>query len=153
MDIVVKPLTDLELITSAITHPRVWPSVSDDSSPAPEAFRPALSDSVIYLGAFEADTFHGLFMLHAHNAICWEVHTCLLPSAWGKASTLFARACIDWAFAETSCARLITNVPAGNALALRLAHSVGMQPFGLNPQSFLKHGRALDQHMLGISKE
>ncbi len=148
-----RPIHDLELIAATITHPRVWPSVSDDSSPLPESFAPAVSDSIIYLGAFAANIFHGLFMLHAHNAICWEVHTCLLPSAWGKSSVLFARDCIDWAFAETSCIRLITNVPAGNALALRLAKSVGMQQFGINPKSFLKNGIALDQYMLGISKE
>lgn len=148
-----RPIHDLELIATTITHPRVWPSVSDDSSPLPEAFAPAVSDAIVYLGAFDADTFHGLFMLHAHNAICWEVHTCLLPSAWGKAAVVFAAACIEWAFEETPCQRLITNVPAGNSLARRLALSVGMQPFGLNPKSFLKHGIALDQHMLGISKE
>ena len=148
-----RPIRDLELIAATIAHPRVWPSVSDDSSPPPEAFVPSVSDAIVYLGVFDADNFHGLFMLHAHNAICWEVHTCLLPSAWGKASVLFARDCIDWVFAETSCARLITNVPAGNALALRLAKSAGMQQFGLNPKSFLKHGVALDQYMLGISKE
>lgn len=153
MDIVVKPITDLELITSAITHPRVWPRVSDDSSPLPEDFSPTLSETIVYLGAFDADQFHGLFMLHAHNAICWEVHTCLSPSAWGKFSVLFAAACVEWVFEHTACQRLITNVPTGNALALRLAKSVGMQQFGVNPRSFLKCGVALDQIMLGISKE
>lgn len=145
-------LTDAELIASTIRHPRIWPSVSDDGSPLPEDFMPIMSDSVIYLGMFESGAFHGLFMLHQHNAICWEVHTCLLPTARGNAHC-FAEKCVEWVFSETACRRLITNVPAGNALAIRLASSVGMIQFGINHASFLKNGAVLDQIMLGISKE
>lgn len=153
MALTAKPIEDLALIAETICHPRIWPSVSDDGSGAPEQFTPILSESIVYLGLFDSEQFLGLFMLHPHNSICWEVHTCLLPSAWGKTATLCAALCIDWIFENTACQRLITNVPAGNALALRLAKSVGMQQFGLNPKSFLKHGIALDQYMLGISKE
>ena len=153
MHIIAKPLADEALISSTIRHPRIWPSVSDDGCPPPEEFTPQFSESVIYLGMFDADEFHGFFMLHRHNAICWEVHTCLLPSAWGRLSTFFAAECIDWIFSETDCRRLITNVPVGNVLAKRLAMSVGMTEFGLNPRSFLKNGEAIDQIMLGISKE
>jgi RimJ/RimL family protein N-acetyltransferase len=150
--VIAKPIDDIELIAETIRHPRIWPSVSDDGAGSPEGFEPIISDSVIYLGMFESGQFYGLFMLHPHNSICWEVHTCLLPSAWGNAS-VFALECVSWIFSETQCQRLITNVPTGNVLAKRLAASVGMTEFGLNPRSFLKNGEALDQIMLGISKE
>lgn len=152
MDIVATPIHDIELITEAMRNPRVWPSISDDSSPAPELFIPTMDDSITYLGMFERGEFRGIFMLHPHNHICWEVHTCLLPSVWGRAH-LFAAECIDWTFSETACQRLITNIPKGNVLARRLALSVGMREFGINPKSFLKNGIAIDQFMLGISKE
>lgn len=152
MDIVARPIHDIELITEAMRNPRVWPSISDDSSPAPELFQPCLDGHVVYLGMFVHDRFHGLFMLHPHNHICWEVHTCLLPIAWGRA-TRFASECVDWVFSHTPCLRLITNIPKGNPLARRLALSVGMREFGINPSSFLKNGIAIDQFMLGISKE
>lgn len=153
MHITAMPIDDVGLITETICHPRIWPSVSDDGSGLPEQFAPQLSDSIIYLGMFESSRFIGLFMLHPHNTICWEVHTCLLPEAWGKTANLCAELCIEWIFDNTACQRLITNVPAGNSLAKRLASSVGMQVFGTNPKSFLKNGVALDQIMLGISKE
>lgn len=152
MFVTAQPIKDLELIKSAITHPRVWGSVSDDANSSAEEFTPIISDSVIYLGMFVDGQFYGLFMLHPHNAVCWEVHTCLLPNAWGKAS-VFANTCIEWVFRETDCQRLITNVPSGNALAKRLAMSAGMQVFGINQKSFLKNGILIDQTMLGISKE
>lgn len=152
MIVLATPIHGIELITETIRHPRIWPSVSDDSSPEPEQFKPIISDAVIYLGMFADDEYHGLFMLHQHNAVCWEVHTCLLPSAWGKAS-VFASACVEWTFNEIDCRRLITNVPENNVLAKRLAISVGMQQFGINHKSFLKNGILLDQTMLGISKE
>jgi RimJ/RimL family protein N-acetyltransferase len=151
--VIARPITDEELISSTIRHPRIWPSISDDGCPPPNEFRHQVSDAMIYLGMFSDDEFHGFFMLHRHNAICWEVHTCLLPSAWGKLSAILAGECIEWIFSETECRRLITNVPAGNILAKRLALSVGMTEFGRNPRSFLKNGEAIDQIMLGISKE
>jgi len=152
MDVVAKPIYDIELIAETMRHPRIWPSVSDDESPPPEDFEPIISDAVIYLGMFASGKFHGLFMLHPHNSVCWEVHTCLLPSAWGSAP-VFAAECIEWVFGNTECQRLITNIPSNNPLAARLAASVGMMKFGTNPKSFLKNGILLDQHMLGISKE
>lgn len=152
MIIKARPISDIQLIASTVTNPRIWSSVSDDASSSPEDFKPIISSSVIYLGMFADDEFHGLFMLHQHNAVCWEVHTCLLPIAWGKAS-VFAAACVEWVFNDTDCQRLITNVPEGNLLAKRLAMSAGMQPFGINHKSFLKNGILLDQTMLGISKE
>jgi RimJ/RimL family protein N-acetyltransferase len=152
VSVTAKPITDVDLISKAIRHPRIWPSISDDGSPSPEEFVPIIDDSIIYLGFFDSDQFLGLFMLHPHNAACWEVHTCMLPIAWGRAS-LFAAECIEWVFNHTACLRLITNVPKDNSLARRLALSVGMREFGINPKSFLKNGIALDQYMLGISKE
>lgn len=153
MSLSARPLDDPSLIAKAICHPRIWPGVSDDGSGSAEDFKIPISDSIVYLGMYDADEFLGLFMLHPHNAICWEVHTCLFPAAWGETAKQCAELCIEWIFSMTGCRRLITNVPAHNNLALRLAKSVGMQQFGINPKSFLKHGVALDQIMLGISKE
>lgn len=153
MPLIARALDDPNLIARVICHPRIWPSVSDDGSGAPEDFRVSISDSIIYLGMYDSDEFIGLFMLHAHNAICWEVHTCLLPIAWGDKAKECATLCIRWMFSNTGCSRLITNVPLKNKLALRLAQAAGMQQFGINEKSFLKDGILFDQIMLGISKE
>lgn len=144
--------TDIELIRQAMTHPKIYPHVSDDGSPAPEDYEPPLSDVMYFLAAYYAGQFLGVFLFHPHNHVCYEVHTCLLPDAWGMAEVC-GKAAVAWMFANTPCQRVITNVPANNRLALRLSKAVGLEQFGLNERSFLKEGVLRDQIMLGISKE
>lgn len=143
-------LTDVDMIASTLAHPKVYPSISDDYSLPPQELNQAISESIIYLGAY-SDQYLGLFMIHQHNGILYEGHTCLLPVAWGRA-TECAKACIAWIFENTACRRLITTVPDGNALALRLALRSGMTQYGHNPESIQKGGRLIGQSLLGITK-
>ena len=92
-------------------------------------------------------------MLHPHNAICWEIHTCLLPNAWGERGRRAARLLPEWIWQHTPCRRIITNVPDNNRLALRFALAAGMTEIGVNAASFLKNGKLRDQTLLGISPQ
>lgn len=148
----IEPLFDAELIASTLRHPQIYRHISDDSCPDPAALTVTLSDSLLYLGAYVADVYHGLFFIHPHNRILHEVHTCLLPSAWGPVAKSAARALVAWVFENTPCLRLITCVPDGNALAMRLARTVGMVQFGHNPASLQRGGVLLGVSMLGISR-
>lgn len=137
-----------------MTHPRVYPHISDDSCPPREDFQPHVGDPLIYVGVFnDKARFMGLFLFHPHNAITFEVHTCLLPIAWGSLATECTKAAAAWMWANTPCRRIVTNVPAYNMLALALAERSGMERYGVNPKSFLKDGALHDQIMLGMSKE
>ena len=100
----------------------------------------------------EGDTSLGVFMLNPLNCICYEVHTALLPEAWGR-SVEITKDGVLWLFENTPCRRVITNVPEYNRKALLLAKKTGMVQFGINPKSFLKNGVLYDQIMLGLSKE
>src|SRR6185369_16871555 len=82
------------------------------------------------------DTTLGLFLFHPHNSICWEVHTCLLPAAWGERATRAGKGVVQWIWKNTPCLRIITNVPAYNRLAYRFALRCGMTEFGRNRGSF-----------------
>lgn len=144
---------DAELIEKTITHPKLYPHVSDDGCPDAGEFHAQLADSMYYMAAHDGDRYLGLFLLHPHNLICYEVHTCLLPEAWGALSVECGKAVVQWMFNNTPCQRVITNVPKYNRLALRLARNVGMTEFGVNAKSFLKNGILHDQIMLGINKE
>ena len=143
---------DWDLIRSVITHPKIWPHVSDDSTPPWEEWQPVIADSVWYVVVRDGEEVLGVFTMVRHNAICWEVHTCLLPSAWGRTLEA-ARQMAEWAFANMECLRIITNVPAYNRLALRFAERAGMTQFGVNEKSYLKDGKLWDQFCLGLSKE
>ena len=150
--------TDYELIRRIMTHPKVWPKISDDSSPAPEDFYPIESDMVWYVTVRDVHPdgipaeLLGLWMFVPHNGVCWEVHTCLLPEAWGERAHRAARMLAGWVWENTPCRRVITNVPADNRVAFHFALDAGMEVYGTNEASFLKKGRLLDQICLGITR-
>lgn len=142
---------DAALIRAVVTHPAVWPHVSDDYAPQASAWTPAMHPSLWYVVVREGEDTLGLWMFEARGA-CWEVHTCLLPIAWGDRGKRAAREMAAWLWKNTTCRRLITNVPAYNRLALRFAQRAGMTEFGRNERSFLKHGELHDQILLGLSR-
>lgn len=151
----IERLYDSELIAQTLTHPRIFPHISDDACSSPSEL--SIPDDPRYqfpfLAAYDGSEYLGLFMVHAHNLVLHEVHTCLLPAAWGPRSLRAARACIRWIFDNTACRRLITSVPDDNPLAFRLAVRAGMEAYGRNPKSIQRAGVLRDLIMLGISKE
>src|SRR5262249_19135701 len=86
-----------------------------------------------------------------HNAVCWEVHTALLPNAWGDRGQMAARLLPEWIWQHTDCRRIITNVPRNNRLALRFALQAGVEQYGVEVKSYPKHRGRHDQILLGIS--
>ena len=144
---------DMELVRVVLTHPQIYPWITDDSCPPAKEFQPVDHPQFWYVIVREApDEVLGLWMLVPQNEICWEIHTCLLPKAWGTTAREAAAEFLQWVWKNTSCWRLITNVPVNNRLAFRFAKAAGMTVFGLNEKSFLKNDEALDQIMLGITK-
>lgn len=142
---------DFHEIKFVVTHPKVYPHVTDDSSPRPEDYSPPDPNFVWYLLVKDDRETLGIFALVPQNSVCFEVHTCLLPNAYGQRARLAAVAAIGWMAAHSPCKRVITNVPEDNRIALRFATRVGMKEFGINEKSFLKDGKLLDQHVLGIT--
>lgn len=145
--------TDRELIRSVVTHPAIYPHVSDDGSPDAGQYEPVIGDSILWLAAWAGDDLAGLFMAHPANTATVEIHTCILPAHRGTGSKAAAMAVLEWLFANTSFHKVITHVPAYNRLARRLALSVGMQDEGVNRKSFLKGGVLQDQYLLGITRQ
>ena len=145
--------TDVALIGKILTHPLIWPWVTDDGAPDPEAFQPPEpGEHVWFILVWDEAELLGLFLFHSQNTATWEVHTCLLPKAWGKRARKAAEEMLKWVWEETDWQRIVTNVPDNNRLALSYALKVGMTEYGLNPKSWLKNGELLDQHLLGISR-
>jgi RimJ/RimL family protein N-acetyltransferase len=140
---------DMGVVRSIMAHPAIWPHVHDDS--------------VVECEPIDHDGFHwmlvddgapaGVFLVHAQNSICYQMHTCLLPRIWGAGSARAAQLLLGWAFTETDCQKMVTNVPAYNRSALRFAQAGGMTQEGINRASFLRNGALIDQIMLGITKQ
>jgi len=135
-----------------MTHPRVYPKITDDGSPLASEYQPVESDQVWYVVVRADDALLGMWMLVPQNSICWEIHTCLLPAAYGPPARQAAGLMADWIWENTPCQRLVTAVPTTNRLAHRFAVGAGMEQYGTNPKSFRKGGQLLDQLLLGMSK-
>lgn len=135
-----------------MTHPNIYPHITDDGCPPVEQFEPVISPAIWYVEARDNDVLLGLWAFVPQNAVCWEVHTCLLPHAWGDTAAIAAKELASWIWENTDCRRIVTTVPAYNRLAYRFARKAGMTEYGRNPKSFLKNGKLYDQLLLGLSR-
>ena len=131
-------------------HPAIWPHIHDDGTPADWA--PVDHESFHWMLVSD-DAPLGVFLVHALNSYCYEMHTCLLPSVWGAPAARAAQMLLEWAFDRTACQKMVTNVPAYNRAALRFAKAGGMTQEGINRASFMRKGALVDQIMLGITKK
>lgn len=148
-----EPTQDLELVRHLITHPSIWPEVTDDFSGNPEDFVPFNHPLILHLLVKdEQSQLMGMWRFTAHNTVCWEVHTCILPEHRGRKAIHAGREALHWIWTNTRCLRLITNVPEHNRKALWFAKQCGLELIGVNTKSFMKHGILEDQSILGISK-
>jgi hypothetical protein len=143
---------DYDLIKSIMINPRIWPWISDDATPLPADFRPIESEAVYYILVHAQDRLLGMWMFVPQNAICWEVHTCILPGHGFDTVRYAAHAMARWIWQNTPCQRLITSIPRYNRSAYSLAVDAGMQEWGVNEAAYLKNGRLHDLVMLGMSK-
>ena len=143
---------DMELVRTIMTHPEIYPWISDDGCPPAEEFQPQEHSAIWYVQAMDASETLGIFVLSPQGVACWEFHTVLLPSAWGKCAVAAMKAMFEWVWTNTPCRRLITNVPVNNRRARWIARAVGLTQFGLNPGSFLKDNVLYDQMLFGLSK-
>jgi RimJ/RimL family protein N-acetyltransferase len=146
---------DTDLARRIMTHPRIYPWVTEDGSPAPENFKlDGLSNhpGIYFLTPLSEDgKVAGVFMVHRNTVSIFECHTCILPEFWGQ-SLEAAKLMFRWVFDNTPCQKLVTLVPVNNRLALRLAKRAGMEEEGCIRESYMKNGVLIDQIILGVGR-
>ena len=150
--VMIERCLDASLINSIITHPAIFPHVTDDFGGSPEDFdcsEALKTEGVLFLTPRQGQVL-GVFMVHKHTTVLWEVHTCLLPETENKLDC--AKALIRWMFQSTTCRKLISWAPADNKRAYHFALKAGLVDEGICKKSFLKNGVLLDQHLMGIGK-
>lgn len=150
----VRKIDDISLVKSVIIQPYIWPYVHDDLTKSIEDYQPydPIDEIIEYLGIFNGEEFQGMFILTRCNFITFEIHTALLKKCRGKTAVVAAKSVVKWIFENTSCKRLITQIPEKNLLAERLAQSAGMKEYGVNPDSFQLNGEISSLKLYGVSK-
>lgn len=143
---------DLAPVRAILTHPAIWRHVIDESGPEAQNWQPCNNPGIWYVLAYDGEQLLGLYAFYPQNAVCYEIHTAFLPSAWGPSTRAAGLAIWDWIWAHSPALRIVASVPADNPLVLRYAERSGMTRHGLNTASFLRGGKLHDQILLGISK-
>jgi len=144
-------LFDYATILTTLRDERIYPAMCDDFAPPREAFMPRMDDAIVYVACYQGEEYLGLWCFMPTSAIRWNVHTCLLPCAWGR-TVQATKAMLRWVWETQPVERIVTEVPTYNRLALRLAKAVGMEYIGIDRQSIRKGGKLHDQILLGLSK-
>jgi len=150
--------TDWALIRAIMTDPALYKHGADDFAPPREAFEPWQHDGIWYVIVREdpvnehPGALLGLFILAMNSAVQYEIHTRLLPRAWGPRSVEAMRRVCRWAFAHIPhCRRIVGNVPVTNQLACRFAERAGFELIGMNRKSYMRGGQLVDQACFGVS--
>jgi len=121
---------DRYIITSIVTHPQVYPYVSDDNSPAPEEYNlPQVSPDFFAISCLYRGYIVGCFLFKKIHDDCCEIHTCMLPEARGKAVN-FGNMAVKMIFNETPFNTIKTFIPTTNQKAKRLALKCGFLEIG-----------------------
>ncbi|CUI03874.1 hypothetical protein BN2497_2525 [Janthinobacterium sp. CG23_2] len=140
---------DMAAVQTILSHPKIAPHIGEDGA---GGLAPIDHDGFYWM-LVDDGAPAGVFLLHARNARCMEMHTCLLPRIWGAGAARAAQLLLAWAFEETECQKVVTSVPAYNRAAVRFARAGGMTQEGVNRASFLRGGAMIDQIELGITKQ
>lgn len=146
-------ITDYGTIRALITHPTQYKHAGDDYSPPVEDFQVNEDPRIWYVAASIADDWKplALFTFLPQNTICYEIHACVLPEAWGWSEWIL-RGALAWMFENSPALRIVASIPDSNRLAGKLAHDAGMKVYGENRASYMKGGKLRDQILYGISK-
>jgi hypothetical protein len=144
---------DWQLIKEIATHPRTWPSISDDSAPRPEDWEPNRDEHVYYLLARQYDSVVAMLVVWPDNFVCWQAHLCVMPSAYGPIGVAAVKRIIQWIWDNTTCVRLVASIAEYKTLAISFSLKCGLTGFGMNPNSYKKNGELHNMILLGISKE
>lgn len=142
---------DAELIKSVVTHDAIWPHVSD-SNVSRETWEPVIHDTVHQLAIYDDEGLGGCFILMPLSSVCWEVHTCILPTHRGWKAREATKLCAAWMFANTECLHIVTKIPSYNRPAYKLAIDSGLRNLGMIESAWMKDGEVYDLYLLGLRK-
>ncbi len=144
--------TDEDLIRNIVTHPDVYPHLTDDFSPKAEDWKPPTGDPFSWVIAQEADEILGIFMLAQENPIFSYVSCAFLPEAGDERAKKAAMAAVEWVWANTKYLRLVAHIPGWDKRGLSHADAAGMKYVGNHPSACAKNGRLWNQIIMGISR-
>jgi RimJ/RimL family protein N-acetyltransferase len=145
-------IEDLEMVENIMKDERVFDDIRDDQIKFVDEIdmRQALNNEMVYV---LSPNKYCMIMFIPLNLVTYDSHICSLPEFKGKELVEFGKESIVWMFENTSCQKIVANIPEYNRKAIIYALLCGFEKEGINKKSFLKDEKLYDQISLGLCKE
>lgn len=130
-----------QLATELLTHPSIWPSLTNDDAPPLGEFE--APDAFTYLVATDGGEVAGLFGVRMEqNAAI--LHVAMLPAYRGAGTRKAGEAAMAWVWANTGAERVLVRLEAWNTKARAAAVRAGFKPTKTLPGAVRRGGRLVD---------
>ena len=141
------------LVKELITSPELWDTIAEDGQ-KPEDFTPDTTDEVWLVMVSDDDGIVGLYNLHVRTCVTLEIHAHVFPEFRKKYSRDTGLAALTWIRDNApEYHKVIAQIPEIYENVKNFTCSFGFKVEGTNRKSYLKHGKIVDQWLLGITRE
>lgn len=146
--------TDMNYVADVMCDPEMWERISEDSQYIEDFALDAIKENWIFLTIQTDDGPGGVFALHPTNSTTWKIHAHVLEP-YRKHSKEAGKAMMEWMAVNLplNIEKIITEVPEIFQDVYYFVKHHGFQDEGINRKSIKMHGKLVDQHYLGITRE
>lgn len=144
--------SELDQIMPIFKHPEIHPFIVDDFTKDFYDLK-IISKWGIFLLIKNGEENIGFILIVPWNGICFEGHIAILPKYRGEKSIESIRKGCEWLYSNTSCQKIIAQIPVYNQKAYAAILSAGAKLEGINEKSIMRNGKLHDQYLLGFKKE
>jgi hypothetical protein len=134
---------DSKDILSILNDDDIRALVSDDLTPPVDSLQ--VSENVFLI----CGDFDGVFLIVPRNSTTVEIHAAFKTDKRGKVVIDGLKEVFTWLTDNTSCLKVVAEIPRFNFRAKAAAIKVGFRLNGINTKSFLKDGQLIDQYIYG----
>ena len=136
-------LYDVQICRAVVGQ--LWDEVSEDDA---EPFWPDVVNE-FWIGIYE-DGLSGIYRIHAINGVTWQIHALMIDRTHSKES---GKKILEWFYDEGIGYKLIAEIPVIYPNVYHFTKNQGFTDEGINRLSFMKDGKLVDTHRLGMTRE
>lgn len=129
-----------------MTHPDIWPHVSEESSPSPQEYQPPILGPQHWVRSEDGGA---LFMAHPLTGVMWQMHIAVLPEFRDR-TTKYLHEFFQHIRENTQASGLIGFIAEDNPSCLRAARATGFKVSGCAPKALRRSGRLLDMTIVTL---
>ena len=151
INLIIERTRDIDLINSILTDDDIFDSISEDGSKNGD-FEPDVNDE-LWVKIECGNDLIGVCNFHHTNKITIQGHIHILKQYRREHSLSAANNIYNWLLSNSDFLKLIVEIPSCHVNVMKYCKAIGFALEGINRESYLKGGKALDQALLGITRQ